>query len=38
MRHRIATVGGFPGGLFAGGLLMSLLMLASGADPVGAGA
>src|SRR5215472_1957098 len=31
MRHRIPSAGGIPGGLIAGGLVVSLLMLASGA-------
>jgi len=32
MRHRIAAVGGIPGGLIAGGVAVSLLMFASAAS------
>ena len=31
MRHRISAVGGLPGGLIAGGVVVSRLMLASAA-------
>src|SRR5215469_5632689 len=35
MRHRIPTVSGIPGGLIAGGVVVSVLMLASAAGAAG---